>query len=54
MEKKRVIELMAADIYQREALVLSDVSLTVNAGEFVYVTGKVGTGKSSLIKTLNA
>ena len=54
MDGKKIIGLVAADIYQREALVLSDVNLAVNSGEFVYVTGKVGTGKSSLIKTLNA
>ena len=53
MENK-VIELTAVDICQRETLILSDVNLTINEGEFVYVTGKVGTGKSSLIKTLNA
>jgi cell division transport system ATP-binding protein len=54
MTTKKVIELIGADIYQRESLVLSDVNLEVNAGEFVYITGKVGTGKSSLIKILNA
>jgi cell division transport system ATP-binding protein len=43
-----------ADIFQQEELVLKNVSLTVSPGEFVYVIGKVGTGKSSLIKTLNA
>lgn len=54
MKTKKVIELIGADIYQRESLVLSDVNLEVSAGEFVYITGKVGTGKSSLIKVLNA
>ncbi|SHF30214.1 cell division transport system ATP-binding protein [Mariniphaga anaerophila] len=54
MEGKKVIELIDADIYQRDALILSDVNLEVNEGEFVYITGKVGTGKSSLIKVLNA
>lgn len=52
--KKYLIELTEADIYQRENLVLSGVNLEVNEGEFVYVVGKVGTGKTSLIKTLNA
>ncbi len=54
MEENKIIELSSADIYQRNTLILSDINLTVNPGEFVYVTGKVGTGKSSLIKTLNA
>lgn len=54
MSRQKVIELLSVDIYQREALILSDVNLQVDEGEFVFVTGKVGTGKSSLIKTLNA
>jgi cell division transport system ATP-binding protein len=48
------IQIDNADIYQRELLVLSDVSITIGNGELVYLVGKVGSGKSSLIKTLNA
>ncbi len=51
---KKIVELFNADIYQRENLILSDVNLEISSGEFIYVIGKVGTGKSSLIKTLNA
>jgi cell division transport system ATP-binding protein len=54
MDTNKVIELLSVDIYQRDTLILSDVNLSVNEGEFVFVTGKVGMGKSSLIKTLNA
>ena len=54
MEKKNVIELSEAVIYQRENQILSDVNLMISEGEFVYIIGKVGTGKTSLIKTLNA
>lgn len=54
MEKNKVIEVVDAAIYQRENLILTNVNIEVAAGEFVYVIGKVGTGKSSLIKTLNA
>lgn len=54
MTSQKIIELASVDIYQRETLILSDVNLKVNEGEFIFVTGKVGTGKSSLIKTLNA
>ncbi len=54
MEQNRVIELVGADIYQRENLILTNVDLSVEKGEFVYIIGKVGTGKTSLIKTLNA
>jgi cell division transport system ATP-binding protein len=46
-----IIELKKADIYQRETLVLQDVNLTINKGEFLYIIGKVGSGKSSLLKT---
>jgi cell division transport system ATP-binding protein len=47
-----IIELRHANIYQGSNLVLQDVNLTVNKGEFVYLVGKTGTGKSSLLKTL--
>lgn len=42
------------NIYQGEQLVLKNVNLDIEEGEFVYITGKVGTGKSSLIKTFYA
>ncbi|HNQ37842.1 MAG: ATP-binding cassette domain-containing protein [Prolixibacteraceae bacterium] len=54
MSGKPIIELTDADIFQREELVLRNVTLKVEEGEFVYLIGRVGTGKSSLIKTLNA
>lgn len=47
-----IIEIRNANIYQGNSLVLQDVNLTVNKGEFVYMVGKTGTGKSSLLKTL--
>src|SRR5438128_4390042 len=47
-----IIELRHADIFQGDNLILQDVNLTVNKGEFVYLVGKTGTGKSSLLKTL--
>ncbi|WP_340114163.1 cell division ATP-binding protein FtsE [Maribellus mangrovi] len=54
MYKKKVIRLSKASVYQRENLILSAVNLDVLEGEFIYVIGKVGTGKTSLIKTLHA
>jgi len=47
-----IIELKNANIYQGENLILQDVNLTVEKGQFVYLVGKTGTGKSSLLKTL--
>jgi len=47
-----IIELRHANIYQGQNLILMDVNLTVNTGEFVYLVGKTGTGKSTLLKTL--
>ncbi|HZW69494.1 MAG TPA: ATP-binding cassette domain-containing protein [Hanamia sp.] len=47
-----IVELKNVDIYQGDSLILSDVNITVNRGEFVYLVGKTGTGKSSLLKTL--
>ena len=47
-----IIELKHASIYQGDNLILQDVNLTVNKGEFVYLVGRTGTGKSSLLKTL--
>ncbi|WP_312150170.1 ATP-binding cassette domain-containing protein, partial [Empedobacter sp.] len=52
MEAKNVIELSQSSIYQRNHLVLSDVNFTLNEGEFVYLIGKTGSGKSSLLKVL--
>jgi cell division transport system ATP-binding protein len=46
-----IIELKNADIYQRETLILKDINLLINKGEFLYIIGKVGSGKSSLLKT---
>ncbi len=46
-----IIELKDADIYQRETLVLKNINLSINKGEFLYIIGKVGSGKSSLLKT---
>ena len=46
-----IIELKNADIYQRETLILKNINLSINKGEFLYIIGKVGSGKSSLLKT---
>jgi len=47
-----IVELKHVNIFQSGNLVLSDVNLTINEGEFVFLIGKTGSGKSSLLKTL--
>ncbi len=47
-----IVELKDVKIYQGESLILSDVNINVEKGEFVYLVGKTGTGKSSLLKTM--
>ena len=48
---EEIIKLKNADIYQQDTLVLKEVDLTLLKGEFLYITGKVGSGKTSLLKT---
>ena len=52
MKNKQLIKYTDVDIYQQEELVLKDVQLEVHSGEFVYLLGKVGSGKTSLLKSL--
>jgi cell division transport system ATP-binding protein len=47
-----VLSIQNANIFQGESLILSDVNIAVSKSEFVYLVGKTGTGKSSLLKTL--
>ena len=47
-----IIHLNNVSIFQKHNLVLTNVSLNIDKGEFVYLLGKTGTGKSSLLKTL--
>jgi cell division transport system ATP-binding protein len=47
-----IIELHDCRIFQRENLILNNVDLTVHAGEFIYLIGRTGSGKSSLMRTL--
>lgn len=49
---EKIIELKNANIYQGNSLILQDVNISVDKGEFVYLVGKTGAGKSSLLKTL--
>ena len=47
-----VLSLKNVTIYQENKVILSDVNLEVKHGEFIYIIGKTGTGKSSFMKTL--
>jgi cell division transport system ATP-binding protein len=52
MENNPVIDFNKVSIYQNDTLILANVSLTIKKGEFVYLIGKTGSGKSSLLKTM--
>lgn len=47
-----LIDYQNVNIYQQDALILENVNFHVDEGEFVYIIGKVGSGKTSLMKTL--
>jgi len=51
-ESYNIININGIDIYQIDKLILKDVSFDVKNGEFVYLIGKTGSGKSSLLKVL--
>jgi len=52
MKEKLLIKYVDVDICQQELMVLKSVQLEVHSGEFVYLLGKVGSGKSSLLKSM--
>jgi len=47
-----IIDISSAKIFQKKNLILQDVNLKIGKSEFVYLIGKTGSGKSSLLKTL--
>jgi cell division transport system ATP-binding protein len=50
--EEAIVELKNVNIFQGDSMILQEVNIAVNRGEFVYLVGKTGTGKSSLLKTL--
>ena len=49
-----VISIKSGAVFQHDRLILKDINLEINEGEFVYLIGRSGSGKSSLLKTLYA
>ena len=47
-----ILELKDVAVFQKESMVLNEISLDIKKGEFVYLIGKTGSGKSSFMKTL--
>ncbi|MFC2087640.1 cell division ATP-binding protein FtsE [Bacteroidota bacterium] len=54
MLQDSIISFRDAKIFQRDHLILSEVSFEISRGEYVYLIGKVGSGKTSVIKTINS
>ena len=52
MQGNIVLQLNNASVYQSKSLILSEINMTISEGEFSYLIGKTGSGKSSLLKTL--
>lgn len=54
MDNQPLVSLSGIDVFQHNKKVLEDVELRVNSGEFVYLIGRTGSGKSSLLKIIYA
>jgi len=54
MDENIVLQYDNVNIHQQDDLILSEVSLTLNKGDFIYLLGEVGSGKSSFLKTIYA
>lgn len=52
MNNSTILELKNVQIKHQDNVILNDISLKINKGEFIYFVGKTGSGKSSLLKSL--
>jgi cell division transport system ATP-binding protein len=52
MQENTIVGLKNAAVYQGKTLILNDINITISKGEFSYLIGKTGSGKSSLLKAL--
>jgi cell division transport system ATP-binding protein len=51
-ESENIVEIKHATIAQSDNIILSGLNLEIKGGEFIYLIGRTGSGKSSLMKTL--
>lgn len=52
MNKEKILSIKEATIFHHYKTILNDVNLNLNKGEFIYIIGKTGSGKSSLLRTI--
>ncbi|MCM1441447.1 MAG: ATP-binding cassette domain-containing protein [Roseburia sp.] len=54
MENRTIVDYRGVELHRQELVVLKEVDFNLSAGEFVYLIGRVGSGKSSLLKSMYA
>ena len=54
MAMEKIVDYKGVELHRKELIVLKNVDFTLEEGEFVYLIGKVGSGKSSLLKSMYA
>ncbi|MDR0333208.1 MAG: ATP-binding cassette domain-containing protein [Dysgonamonadaceae bacterium] len=54
MQKEQIVSYSNVYLNRNENTILKDINLTINRGDFLYIIGKVGTGKSTLMKSMYA